>query len=86
MGIHGVLFDSGDTLIRPIGGRWNPRYDFEQVVLRHLPDIPTDLFQEAFAAGQRVLDAASATASRAENHLAILHTLGVGATFRGAAP
>jgi putative hydrolase of the HAD superfamily len=31
--LQGVLFDSGDVLIRPIGGRWNPRYDFEGIVL-----------------------------------------------------
>lgn len=76
-GLRGVLFDSGDTLIRPIGGRWNPRYDFEQVVLRHVPEIPTESFPGAFAAGQRVLDTAPATASRTEYHLAILRALGV---------
>jgi FMN phosphatase YigB (HAD superfamily) len=30
--IRGILFDAGGVLIRPIGGRWNPRYDFESIV------------------------------------------------------
>jgi putative hydrolase of the HAD superfamily len=77
VGLHGVLFDSGDTLIRPVGGRWNPRFDFEEVVLRHLPGLAVDAFTSAFAAGQKVLDAGQATPSRAEYHLAILHALGV---------
>ena len=29
--IQGILFDSGGVLIRPVGGRWNPRYDFEEI-------------------------------------------------------
>jgi putative hydrolase of the HAD superfamily len=77
VGFRGVLFDSGDTLIRPVGGRWNPRSDFEEIVLRHLPGLATDAFPEAFAAGQRVLDAGPATPSLAEYHLAVLHALGV---------
>ena len=32
VGFRGVLFDSGDTLTRPVGGRWNPRFDFEEIV------------------------------------------------------
>ena len=44
MGIAGVLFDSGDTLIRPVWGRWNPRSDFEEIVLRHLPGLAVDGF------------------------------------------
>jgi putative hydrolase of the HAD superfamily len=77
VGFHGVLFDSGDTLIRPVGGRWNPRFDFEEVVLRHLPELGVDAFPSAFAVGQKVLDAGPATPSRAEYHLAILRALGV---------
>jgi putative hydrolase of the HAD superfamily len=77
MAFRGVLFDSGDTLIRPVGGRWNPRFDFEEIVLRHLPDLAVESFPPAFAAGQKVLDAGPATPSLAEYHLAILHALGV---------
>ena len=46
MGFRGVLFDSGDTLIHPIGGRWNPRFDFEEIVLRHLPKLAVDAFSK----------------------------------------
>ena len=77
MGFRGVLFDSGDTLIRPVGGRWNPRFDFEEIVLRHLPELTVASFPQAFAAGQKLLDAGPATPSLAEYHLAILHALGV---------
>jgi putative hydrolase of the HAD superfamily len=77
VGFRGVLFDSGDTLIRPVGGRWNPRSDFEEIVLRHHPGLATDAFPQAIAAGQRVLDAGPATPSLAEYHLAVLHALGV---------
>ena len=52
---RGVLFDSGDTLIQPIGGRWNPRFDFEGVVQRHFPTVTDDAFPAAIAAGQRLL-------------------------------
>lgn len=78
LGFRGVLFDSGDTLIRPVGGRWNPRPDFEEIVLRHLPGIAAGSFPAAFAAGQEVLDAGRETPSLAEYHLVILHALGVG--------
>jgi putative hydrolase of the HAD superfamily len=76
-GFRGVLLDSGDTLIRPVGGRWNPRSDFEEIVLRHLPELAVASFPQAFAAGQKVLDVGPATPSLAEYHLAILHALGV---------
>jgi putative hydrolase of the HAD superfamily len=77
--LRGVLFDSGDVLIRPIGGRWNPRYDFEDIVLAHHPETAVELFPEAFAAGQRVLDAGTTTANRSDYHRAMLAELGVDA-------
>lgn len=61
--LQGVLFDSGDVLIRPIGGRWNPRYDFEGILLAHHPDTQVERFPGAFAAGQRALDAGTTTAN-----------------------
>ncbi|GAA3960792.1 hypothetical protein Aau02nite_39450 [Amorphoplanes auranticolor] len=64
-------------LIGPVGGRWNPRYDFEQVLARHVPGIPDDALPAAFAAGQVVLDTASGTADRTGYHRAILRALGV---------
>jgi HAD superfamily hydrolase (TIGR01509 family) len=77
---RGLLFDSGDTLIRPIGGRWNPRFDFENVVLRHHPDAPTTVFERAFAVGQAFLDASVGTAPRDEYHQVILAELGIQAS------
>ena len=76
-GFRGVLFDSGDTLIRPVGGRWNPRHDFEEIVRRRLPELAVDAFPQALAAGQKVLDAGPSTPSLADYHLAILRALGV---------
>lgn len=75
--VAGVLFDSGGTLLRPVGGRWNPRHDFEAVVLRHHPDLPVAAFPAAFPAGEAVLAAGPATAPRADYHRAILRSLGV---------
>jgi putative hydrolase of the HAD superfamily len=72
------MFDAGGVLTRPIGGRWNPRYDFESIVLSHHPDIRVELFPSAFAAGQRVLDAGTATAGRTDYHRAMLSVLGIG--------
>lgn len=80
--IRGVLFDTGDTLTRPIGGRWNPRFDFEDVLLRHVPDAPSHRFAEAFAAGQRFLDASPATPPRDDYHRVILAELGIRSVSR----
>jgi len=75
MGVRGVLFDSGGVLMGPRGGRWNPRYDFEEILARH--DSTVSVTAEALAAGQRVLDEATGTADRADYHRAILAELGV---------
>jgi FMN phosphatase YigB (HAD superfamily) len=75
--VRAVLFDSGDTLVRPRGGRWNPRHDFEAVVLAHHPGVPPAAFPEAFAAGDELLARADVTAARADYHRAILSRLGI---------
>lgn len=75
--MRGVLFDAGGVLIRPVGGRWNPRYDFEDIVLVHHPETPVELFPDAFAVGQRVLDAGTTTANRTDYHRAMLRVLGI---------
>jgi FMN phosphatase YigB (HAD superfamily) len=76
--IEGVLLDSGGTLVRPIGGRWNPRFDFEEVLARHAPSADPARFAEAFAAGDRFLaNAVNTTAPRDDYHRAILAELGV---------
>lgn len=77
MPTRAVLFDTGDTLTRPIGGRWNPRFDFEEVLLRHVPDAPWHRFADAFAAGQRLLDSSPTTPPRDDYHRAILAELGI---------
>jgi HAD superfamily hydrolase (TIGR01509 family) len=76
--IHGVLFDAGGVLIRPIGGRGNPRYDFEDIVVARHPEIRAGLFPEAFAVGQRALDAGTTRANRTGYHRAMLRVLGIG--------
>jgi HAD superfamily hydrolase (TIGR01509 family) len=78
LGIRGVLFDTGNTLTRPRGGRWNPRYDFEEVLLRYEPDAPVDRFEAAFAVGTAFLNASASTAPRDDYHRAILGDLGFG--------
>lgn len=75
-----MLFDSGGVLVHPIGGRWNPRYDFEAILLSHHPDTPVERLPAAFVAGQRLLDADSTTtANRTDYHRAMLAVLGIAA-------
>jgi putative hydrolase of the HAD superfamily len=82
--IRGVLFDAGGVLIGPVGGRWNPRFDFEDVVRAHHPGVPAERFAAAIAEGQRVLDAGAATATgvttvhRTDYHRAMLRVLRIG--------
>lgn len=82
--VNGVLFDAGGVLFGPVGGRWNPRYDFEGIVQAHHPRVRTDRFAAAIAEGQRVLDAGVPTATgvgtvdRADYHRAMLRVLGIG--------
>ena len=75
--IPGVMFDAGGVLIRPIGGRWNPRYDFESIVAAHHPRVPDELFPRAVEAGQRFLDAGTTTANRTDYHRTMLAVLGI---------
>jgi putative hydrolase of the HAD superfamily len=77
MNVRGILFDAGDTLYGPIGGRWNPRFDFEEVLLRYHPEVPADRFAEAIAAGKRFMDTAPSTPPRDDYHRAILSKLGI---------
>jgi putative hydrolase of the HAD superfamily len=76
--IRGILIDSGGVLIRPVGGRWNPRFDFEEILLAHHPGVRVELFPEAFAAGDRFIGAETGSSSRADYHRAMLHVLGIG--------
>ncbi|GAA2787979.1 HAD family hydrolase [Kitasatospora aburaviensis] len=72
-----VLLDSGGVLIRPIGGRWNPRADFEQTVLTRRPDITPGRFAAAIATGDRFLDSTPTTPDPDDYHRVLLHALGV---------
>lgn len=79
--IRAVLFDSGGVLIQPIGGRWNPRADFEQTVSSHSPWVTADQFAAAIAAGDRFLtEHPGTTPDYGDYHKVILASLGVPAT------
>lgn len=75
--LRAVLFDSGGVLMQPIGGRWNPRADFEQTVLAYAPSITPEQFTAAIAAGDRFLASSSSEPDRDVYHQAILCYLGV---------
>lgn len=75
--IRGVLFDSGGTLVGPRGGRWNPRFDFEDVLLSHVRDVETARFAAAFEAGEEFLRSGTATKSRNDYHRVVLAALGI---------
>ncbi|MFE5992721.1 hypothetical protein [Streptomyces sp. NPDC056453] len=51
--LRAVLFDSGGVLMQPIGGRWNPRADFEQTVLSYAPSITPEQFTAAIVTGDQ---------------------------------
>jgi putative hydrolase of the HAD superfamily len=75
--LRAVLFDSGGVLIQPIGGRWNPRADFEQTVLAHAPAITPEQFAAAIRAGDDFFAASSSTPDYDDYHRVMLHHLGV---------
>ncbi|MEU7583543.1 HAD-IA family hydrolase [Streptomyces sp. NPDC041068] len=75
--VRAVLFDSGGVLMRPIGGRWNPRADFEETVLAHDLSITNDRFTAAIAAGDRFFAALSSTPDYDDYHRVVLRNLGV---------
>lgn len=78
--VDAVLFDSGGVLIGPVGGRWNPRVDFEEVMGRHVGDVPSDLLSAAIAAGDAFLVAAEGTPTREDYHRVLLDVLDVEAS------
>lgn len=75
--VQAVLFDSGGVLMRPIGGRWNPRADFEETVLAHDPSIRPDRFAAAIAAGDQFFATLSSTPDYDDYHRVVLRSLGV---------
>src|SRR5262245_36998026 len=79
--IRGLLLDAGGVLYGPIGGRWNPRLDFESVVARFDPALDPARDPARFAAGceagERFLDALPFTPPRDDYHRAVLAGMGV---------
>ncbi len=68
--------------MRPIGGRWNPRADFEQTVLAHAPSITPEQLTTAISAGDHFLDASPSTPDHDDYHRVMLHHLGVKPTHQ----
>ncbi|MFV5997734.1 HAD family hydrolase [Streptomyces sp. NPDC056231] len=66
--------------MRPIGGRWNPRADFEETVLAHDPSITNDRFAAAIVAGDRFFAGLSSTPDYDDYHRVVLRNLGIEAT------
>lgn len=78
--LRAVLFDSGGVLMGPIGGRWNPRADFERTVLAHHPTVSADRFTCGIAAGERFFAESASTPDYDDYHRVILRELSVPAT------
>ncbi|MEU6350925.1 HAD-IA family hydrolase [Streptomyces sp. NPDC047072] len=78
--LRAVLFDSGGVLIRPVGGRWNPRPDFEETVLRYDPTVTPERFARAIAAGEEYFAGSAAPPERDEYHRVLLNHLAVPST------
>ena len=74
--VDAILFDSGGVLIGPVGGRWNPRFDFEEIVLGWDPSISVEELERAIRHGDSFLMAASTTPTRQEYHEAMLLEIG----------
>jgi HAD superfamily hydrolase (TIGR01509 family) len=79
MGVAAVLLDSGGVVLRPLGGRWNPRFDFEAVLARHHPEVDLDPARlgAAIAAGDQFLHWTPADRARDDYHRHLLAMLGV---------
>jgi putative hydrolase of the HAD superfamily len=58
MPVQGILFDSGDTLVRPLGGAWFPGHLFRDILEQHdAGDLAWEHLEAALAAGYRHLEA-----------------------------
>jgi HAD superfamily hydrolase (TIGR01509 family) len=72
-----VLFDSGGVLMQPIGGRWNPRADFEEILTEAHPTLKPADIAAAIAVGDTFLHGAASTPAYDDYHRVILGELGV---------
>lgn len=79
-GLAAALLDSGGVLMRPIGGRWNPRPDFDEKVLARAPHLTADQLLAAIAAGDQWMTALSTTPHYGDYLRVVLRHLGVPAT------
>ena len=72
-----VLFDSGGVLMQPIGGRWNPRADFEHTLVTAFPTLTPARIAAAIAAGDVFLEHVDGTPDYDDYHRVMLEYLGV---------
>jgi HAD superfamily hydrolase (TIGR01509 family) len=75
-----LLLDSGGVLMRPIGGRWHPRADFEPTVKAHAPHVTDEQLAEAVRKGDRFMAAATSTPDLDDYHRAMLTHIGAEAS------
>ncbi|WP_027342114.1 HAD family hydrolase [Hamadaea tsunoensis] len=75
-----VLFDSGGVLMRPKGGRWNPRADFEDILREHFPTLTDADLAGAVEAGDAYFAGALSTPDYDDYHRVMLARLGLTAT------
>lgn len=82
--VQGVLFDAGDTLVRPKSGRWFPGYRFEATVRARLPGLSLDRLEEALQLGMAHLSEHALVQTVEEEralfqryYAILLHSLGV---------
>ena len=83
--IRGVLFDSGDTLVRPIAGSWWPKQRFIDAFEAHgIGHADMSRFDEAVSLGIRYLDDNHCLTTEEEEHrqfrtayATVIETLGV---------
>ncbi|WSW30770.1 HAD-IA family hydrolase [Streptomyces sp. NBC_01003] len=68
--------------MQPIGGRWNPRADFEQTILSYVPSITPEQFAAAIVAGDQFFAASSSTPDYDDYHRVMLRDLGVEPTLQ----
>lgn len=76
-GPRAVLLDSGGVLMRPIGGRWNPRADFEETILSYDPTVTPDRFAGAIAAGEEFFAASATTPDYNDYYRVLVRHLGL---------
>lgn len=63
--------------MQPIGGRWNPRADFEATVKAHVPHVTDEELAEAVREGDRFMAAATSTPEHDDYHRAMLTHIGL---------